>query len=218
VLRRHLANRWKEFGIAINIKIAEAKSNEIERELQLRSELKEVVKKEIDMRWAEKIQTWEETTQTAAAPMEGIITHDNPMLPIETNLENKHLETHGRLEESRQAPNLDSQNTPPIGPNIWREKIGRKRQRSKSKNSLGKNRSKTAPELQRLEAEILQLKEKIKSKEKATRKETNSTNTHLNELGWTQVNRKKPSNKNPLSLKIKGKYKLILGHRMMGQE
>jgi hypothetical protein len=76
------ANRSKEFEITINTKIAARKSDEIECELQLRRELKDAVKREIDMRWTERIQTWKEMAQTAVAPMEGITTNDNPTPPV----------------------------------------------------------------------------------------------------------------------------------------
>jgi hypothetical protein len=136
VLRRHLdANRWKEF--------------EIEREIQLRSELEEAVKRAIDIRWAEKIQTWEDMTQSTAALMEGIITNDNPMPAAETNSETEHIKSSGGLNESRHASNPTRQNTAPIGPKILREKFCRKHRCSKVTHSDGKNRSQAASELQR---------------------------------------------------------------------
>jgi hypothetical protein len=80
------ANRSKEFEITINTKIAARKSDEIERELQLRRELKDAVKREIGKRWTERIQTWEEMAQTKAVPMEGITTNDDPTPPVEKKI------------------------------------------------------------------------------------------------------------------------------------
>jgi hypothetical protein len=69
-LRRRLeANRWKDFENTINTKIEARISDEIERELELSRELNDAVRREIDRRWMERIQTWEGVAQTGAASL-----------------------------------------------------------------------------------------------------------------------------------------------------
>jgi predicted nuclease with TOPRIM domain len=56
-LRRRLeANRWKDFENTINTTIEARSSDIIERELQLSRELNDAVRREIAMRWMERIQ------------------------------------------------------------------------------------------------------------------------------------------------------------------
>jgi hypothetical protein len=117
--RRLEANRWKDFENTIKTKIEVRISDEIERELQFSRELHDAVRREIDSRWMERIQTWEGVAQTGAAPMEGIMTSDNPAShtrPVERitidgtakptieELSEGLLSSAG-LNDSRQAPN-----------------------------------------------------------------------------------------------------------------
>jgi ribosomal protein S13 len=68
----------ERFENTIKTEIEARRSDEIERELQLSCDLNDAVRREIDRRWMERIQTWEGLTQTGAAPMEGITTSNNP--------------------------------------------------------------------------------------------------------------------------------------------
>jgi hypothetical protein len=62
-------------------KIEEQNSNEIQSELQLSRELNKAVRREIETRWMEKMQTWKGVAQTEAVLIEGITTCDNPASP-----------------------------------------------------------------------------------------------------------------------------------------
>jgi hypothetical protein len=73
------------------------------------------------------------------------------------------------------------------------------------------NESETKSKLQRLEADTLKLKEKIKLKEKADLMDTTQDNINPPEKGWTKVYRKKSALSKPTTLRVKSKYKLITG-------
>jgi hypothetical protein len=101
VFRRHREEaKWNEN--TITSQIAEAKSNAIERELQLRHEFYDVAKKDISTKWAQRLDRGERLEQSTT-PMEGIAI-DGTMRPtIEEFSEN--LISSGGLDESRHAPN-----------------------------------------------------------------------------------------------------------------
>jgi hypothetical protein len=248
-LRRHLeAKRWKDFENTIISKIEARKSDEIERELQLSRELNDAVRREIDRRWMERIQIWEGVAQTEAVPMEGITTCDNPpspMRPMEgitidgtamPTIEecSEGLISSGGLDDSRHAPNRagigapdsgrdfqtgGNSGDPPSGPRGWSEKMGRKRGESKKCKCNKKNRSTQNTRLQQLDAEISNLNDKIKEKEKRRDDSANRTTpsqtkpTHPSdpsgksskptaEEGWTLVDRRRKTRK-PTFEKIK---------------
>jgi hypothetical protein len=143
----------------------------------------------------ERIQIWEGVAQTEAVPMEGITTCDNPpspMRPMEGNTINGSamptieefsdgLISSGGMDDSQHEPNRvgigapdsgrdlqtgGNSGDPPTGPRGWSEKMGRKRGESTKRKSNKKNRSTPNTRLQQLEAEISNLKDKIKEKEK----------------------------------------------------
>jgi hypothetical protein len=204
-LRRHLeANRRKDFQNTIISKIEARKSDEIECELQLSRELNDAVRREIDSRWMERIQTWEGVAQTEVAPREGITTNEipaSPMRPMEgITIDGTALPTieefseglisSGGLDDSRHAPNRagigapdsgrdlqtgGNPGDPQTGPRGWSEKMGRRRGESKKRKSNKKNRSTQNTRLQQLEPEISNLKDKIKEKEKRTNDSANRT-------------------------------------------
>jgi hypothetical protein len=143
----------------------------------------------------ERIQIWEGVAQTEAVQIEGIRTCDNPpspMRPMEgitidgtamPTIEefSEGLISRGGLDDSRHAPNragigaVDSgrdlqmggnSGDPPSGPRGWSEKIGRQRGESKKRKCNKKNRSTQNTRLLQLEAEISNLKDKIKEKKR----------------------------------------------------
>jgi hypothetical protein len=62
-----------------------------------------------------------------------------------------------------------------------------------------------------LEAEISELKEKISQKDKARVNNNNKKNDiRADEEGWIRVNKHKTVKPKPNSLKIKGKFKLVI--------
>jgi hypothetical protein len=67
------------------------------------------------------------------------------------------------------------------------------------------------PDYFRQEADILDLKEKIKLKEKAAKGDTHGRRNHTDSEGWTRVHRKKALDRQFQTLKINGKYKLVIG-------
>jgi hypothetical protein len=98
---------------------------------------------------------------------------------------------------------------PPTGPRVWREKMARKSRRSKKSNSMDRNGSTENSRLLQLEAEISNLKDKIKKKE--NRKPRTLRHIVISEQGWIQIQRKQPTTRRPKSLKVNGRYKLVIG-------
>jgi hypothetical protein len=241
-LRRHLeANRWGGFENTIISKIEARKSDEIERELQLSRELNEAVRREIDRRWMGGIRVWEGVARAGAVPVEGITTCDNPpspMRPMEgITIDGTTMPTiegfsgglisSGGLDDSRHVPNRagigapdsgrdlqtgGNSGDPPSGPSGWSKKMGRQRGESKKRKCNKKNRSTQNTRLHQLEAEISNLKDKIKEKEKRRNDSANRTTpsqtkpTHTSdpsgksskptaEERWTLVDRRRKTRK-----------------------
>jgi hypothetical protein len=129
------------------------------------------------------------------------------------------VNSNGGLNESRHAPKnptidppkqpIDSPQQPPIGPKVWREKRVKKHQ-SKKPNVSNQKVSDTKSKLDRLEADISKLKE-IRAKEKETRKPKIERNIKSAEQGWTQVQRKQRKISPPKTLRVNGRYKLVIG-------
>jgi hypothetical protein len=164
--------------------------------------------------------------------MEGITIDGTAMPTIEEFSEG--LISSGGLDDSRHAPDRagigapdsgrdlqpgGNSGDPRTGPRGWSEKMGRKRGESKKRKSNKKNRSTPNTRLQQLEAEIFNLKDKIKEKEKrrndsanrTTPSQTKPTQTSdpsgksskpTAEEGWTLVDRRRKTRK-PTFEKIK---------------
>jgi hypothetical protein len=82
--------------------------------------------------------------------------------------------------------------------------MAKNQQRSNSHTIQPQEKSKSLSKLQRLETDILDLKEI------AEKGNTNRRKNHTNSEGWTRVNRKKALDRQPPTLKI-NKYKLVIG-------
>jgi hypothetical protein len=120
--------------------------------------------------------------------MEGITIDGTAMPTIEEYSEG--LISSGRLDDSCHAPKRPRIGAPDSGhdlqtggnsgepssrPRGWSKKMGRKQGESKKCKSNKKNRSTPNTRLQQLEAEISNLKDKIKEKEKRRNDSTNRT-------------------------------------------
>jgi hypothetical protein len=142
------------------------------------------------------------------------------------------LKSNGGLEESRHAPeNAPVENgpptgapderqnpvipgnsqDPPTGPRQWREKMARKQRRSKQSKTAKKNNQTPNTKLQQLEADILELKENIRQKEQARKGSDTHGGSQSNGNEWRVANRKRPANRKTQTLRIQGKYKLVIG-------
>jgi hypothetical protein len=100
---------------------------------------------------------------------------------------------------------------PPTGPRQWREKMARKQRRSKQSKTGKKNNQTPNKKLQQLEADILELKENIRQKEQARKGSDTYGSSQSNGTEWRVANRKRPANRKTQTLKIQGKYKLVIG-------
>jgi hypothetical protein len=189
----------------------------------------------------ERMQIWEGVAQTEAVPMEGITTCDNPPSPMKPmegitidgiampTIEefSEGLISSGGLDDSQHAPKRagigapdsgrdfqtgGNSGDPPTGPRGWSEKMGRMRGELKTRKCNKKNRSTQNTRLQQLEAEISNLKDKIKEKEKRRHDSANRTTpprtkpTQPSDLsgksskptakeGWTLVDRSRKTRK-----------------------
>jgi hypothetical protein len=142
------------------------------------------------------------------------------------------LKSNGGLEESRHAPeNAPVENgpptgapderqnpvipgnsqDPPTGPRQWREKIARQQRRSKQSKTAKKNNQTPNTKLQQLEADSLELKENIRQKEQARKGSDTHGGSQSNGYEWRVANRKRPANRKTQTLRIQGKYKLVIG-------
>jgi hypothetical protein len=142
------------------------------------------------------------------------------------------LKSNGGLEESRHAPKHapvengpptgapdERQNPvipgnsqdPPTGPKQWREKIARTQWRSKQSKTAKKNNQTPNTKHQQLEAYILEFKENIRQKEQARKGSDTHGSSQSNGNEWRVANRKRPANRKTQTLRIQGKYKLVIG-------
>jgi hypothetical protein len=129
------------------------------------------------------------------------------------------LEPNGGLNESRHAPGSsqgtapsDQLRDPPTGPKEWRDKLAKRQRRSRCSGKTKRNPPKETSKLEQLEFEISKLKDKIKDKEKAKDISHKCNGPQDNANGWTVVNRHRSAEKNSKTetLRIRGKYKLII--------
>jgi hypothetical protein len=227
-LRHRQEAQWTELENTIITQITEEKSDAIERELHLKYQLHDVINKKISTKSEQSSDRGESVEHSTTTPMEGVAI-DGTMKPTIEEF-SKNLESSGGLDQSRHAPNKptiessipvnspdDCQHSnmggnsrdPPTGPRVWREKMGRKSRRSKKSNSTERNGSTRNSRLLQLQAEISNLKGKIKEKE--SRKPRTSRHTVTSEQGWTQIQRKQPTIRRPKPLKVNGRYKLVIG-------
>jgi CRISPR/Cas system CSM-associated protein Csm4 (group 5 of RAMP superfamily) len=100
---------------------------------------------------------------------------------------------------------------PPTGPKQWREKMARKQQWSIQSKTAKKNNQTPNTKLQQLEADILDLKENIRHKEQARKGSDTYGSSQSNGNEWRVANRKRPANRKTQTLRIQGKYKLVIG-------
>jgi hypothetical protein len=142
------------------------------------------------------------------------------------------LKSNGGLEESRHAPeNAPVENgpptgapderqnpvipgnsqDPPTGPKQWREKMASKQRRSNQSKMAKRNNQTPNTKLQQLEADILELKENIRQKEQARKGSDTHGSSQSNGNEWRVANRKRPVNRKTQTLRIQGKYKLVIG-------
>jgi hypothetical protein len=129
------------------------------------------------------------------------------------------LDPNGGLNESRHAPESsqgtvpsDKPRDPPAGPKEWRDKLAKRQRRSRRSGKTKRNPPKDTSKLEQLEAEISKLKDKRKEKEKAKDISHICNGPQDKENGWTVVNRHRSAEKNSKTetLRIGGKYKLII--------
>jgi hypothetical protein len=129
------------------------------------------------------------------------------------------LEPNGGLNESRHAPGTsqgtvpsDKPRDPPPGPKEWRDKLAKRQRRSRRSRKTKRNPPKENSKLEQLEAEISKLKDKIKEKEKAKDSSHKFNGPQDKETGWTGVNHHRSAERNSKTetLRIRGKYKLIM--------
>jgi hypothetical protein len=129
------------------------------------------------------------------------------------------IEPNGGLNESRHAPGTsqgtvpsDKPRDPPAGPKEWRDKLAKRQRRSRRSGNTKRNPRKETSKLEQLEAEISELKDKIKEKEKAKEIPHKCSGPQDNANKWTVVNRHRSAEQNSKTetLRIRGKYKLII--------
>jgi hypothetical protein len=129
------------------------------------------------------------------------------------------LEPNGGLKESRHAPGTsqgtvpsDKPPDPPAGPKGWRDKLAKRQRRSRRSGNTKRNPPKETSKLEQLEAEISKLKDKRKEKENAKEISHKCNGPQDNANGWTIVNRHRTAEKHSKTetLRIRGKYKLII--------
>jgi hypothetical protein len=89
--------------------------------------------------------------------------------------------------------------------------MARNQRRSKqSKTAKNKNQT-TNTQLQQLEADISELKENIRQMEQPRKGSDMHGRSQSNGNEWRVANRKRPANRKTQTLKIHGKYKLVIG-------
>jgi hypothetical protein len=136
------------------------------------------------------------------------------------------LKSTGGLEESQHAPKNSSVHNgtptnpsdtsknsqdPPTGPKKWRERIARNHRRSRQSKMAKKNVPTRNTKLQQLEADILELKESIRQQETARKESDTHDSRQCNGNEWKAAKPKRPANRKTQSLRIQGKYKLVIG-------
>jgi hypothetical protein len=89
--------------------------------------------------------------------------------------------------------------------------MARKQRRSKQSKTAKKNNQTPNRKLQQLEADILELKENIRQKEQARKGSDTYGSSQSNGNEWRVANPKRPANRKTQTLKIQGKYKLVIG-------
>jgi hypothetical protein len=89
--------------------------------------------------------------------------------------------------------------------------MARKQRRSKQSKTAKKNNQTPNTKLQQLEADILELKENIRQKEQARKGSDTHGSSQSNGNEWRVANRKRPANRKTQTLRIQGKYKLVIG-------
>jgi hypothetical protein len=99
---------------------------------------------------------------------------------------------------------------PPTGPKVWRERVAKNQRQSKRSKPPQKDVAVGNTKLQQLEAEILTIKEKIWQKKNVNKQRTKHSGNRDEADGWKVVRKKGVSHANTQSLKINGKYRLII--------
>jgi hypothetical protein len=180
-----------ENQIATRITFSEAKA--IDRVSQLRLELKEEL-------------------QLRSAKLENL--NHNLNLTQRNNLGHEPVveepQTKSGLEDSCHSPMNQANQVPPAGPKIWREQMAKRHQRKKKPQGPKKMLRQDDNALKDLEIAIVELKEKIKPKEMARKNTQSRTHRKSEDDGWKVVEKKKKVPKNPETLRINGKYKLVI--------
>jgi hypothetical protein len=129
------------------------------------------------------------------------------------------LEPYGGLNESQHAPRSsqgtapsDKPRDPPTSPKEWRDKLAKRQRRSRRSGKTKRNPPNDTSKLEPLEAEISKLKDKRKEKEKAKDISHKFNGPQDNANGWTVVDRHRSAEKNSKTetVRIRGKYKLII--------
>jgi hypothetical protein len=145
---------------------------------------------------------------------EPVIELDTPNITPEAEPTGQNKKSGDGLAESQHAPLASPPGhcTPPPGPKAWREMIAMRKKRLKKSKAGRQQILPQQSKLEQSEAEISELKEKISQKEKARVNNSNNNNDiRADEEGWTRVNKYKTAKPKPNSLKIKGKFKLVIG-------
>jgi hypothetical protein len=114
----------------------------------------------------------------------------NPSTQTDQETENEYTCPRNGLNESWHAHTEPPPNPLPLGLK-WRREGMAKRQRSRHQTTQHQKKSKPLSTLQRLEADILDLKEKIKLKEIAAEGDTRGRRNHTDSEGWTLAHRNK---------------------------
>jgi hypothetical protein len=106
----------------------------------------------------------------------------------------------------------DKPRDPPTGPQEWRDKLAKRQRRSRRSGKTKRNPPKETCKLEQIEAEISKLKDKRKEKEKAKDISHKCNGPPDNANGWTVVDRHRSAERNSkaATLRIRGKYKLII--------
>jgi hypothetical protein len=89
--------------------------------------------------------------------------------------------------------------------------MARKQWWEKQSKMAKKNNQTPNTKLQQLEADILELKENIRQKEQVRKGTDTYGSSQSNGNEWRVANCKQPANRKTQTLKIQGKYKLVIG-------